>query len=398
MAQPGAAPAAGEAAPSHPSPPKVERPHNPVLKALGIPRIRMPGPKMSLFLGTVLGIAGFVYNDRTQRRANREKWKAAVASLALEPLPATAMPRKVTVYMSPPPGDHLDVTREHFAQYVKPILTAAAVDYEVVEETKQGQIRSAVAERVRDERRGVRDHRPEYIREMTKGLTFDNAGGAVCVGRGAYKEYLHGLNEGWLGPLEAPVEAVKEEPTLGVGIVESSDAAVQLANDATKAAETGTSTDATPPGTETAQMDGAAAEEKKVETVVKPPYITTTDYDKAPTPPGLLTASFEPIMYVPHPHILGFMNTPLRLYRYFHQHELADRVGRVAAAVALNNSRPFVLTRDSEAGLEEEAEWPPKWVETGREKGSEWVQELVVDDRIADRLRVYELPEVVEQE
>lgn len=40
---------------------------------------------------------------------------------------------------------------------------------------------------------------------------------------------------------------------------------------------------------------------------------------------------------------------------------------------------------------EEELEWPKKWVATGKEKNSEWVQELVTDDRVTTRMKVFDV-------
>lgn len=41
-----------------------------------------------------------------------------------------------------------------------------------------------------------------------------SAGGIICVGRGAYKEYLSGVHEGLLGPLEKPQSVIDEETKL----------------------------------------------------------------------------------------------------------------------------------------------------------------------------------------
>ncbi|KAK9240145.1 mitochondrial import inner membrane translocase subunit Tim54 [Lipomyces kononenkoae] len=375
-------------------PPKsAPPPRNPVLVALGIPRLRLPGRNMSIFLGTILGISGMIYYDRKNRRANRQKWKDRVSYLSKEPLQPNGLPRKVTVYVAPPPGDHLDVTISHFTQYVKPVLTAAAIDWELVEAKRQGEIRHHVAEQIRKERRGDADSRDELMRAVTDGLSYDTEGGVICVGRGAYKEYLHGLNEGWLGPLEMPAPPQIEDRVVEVqGLLESGDDVVQTAAEASKAAEGGmvTSQD----HDDKKSPEGAEGDEKKdKQPPVPKPYISQSEYASAPTSPELVRiSSFPPIVYIPMPHILGFLNTPIRTYRFFTKRELADRCGRLTASVALSQSRPFVPSIDLKQGVEEEAEWPKKWKETAKEKGSEWMQDFVVDDRIVERLRVYQLP------
>ncbi|KAK9377777.1 mitochondrial import inner membrane translocase subunit Tim54 [Lipomyces chichibuensis] len=373
-------------------------PRNPVLVALGIPRLRLPGRNMSIFLGTVLGISSMIYYDRKNRRANRQKWKDRVSYLAEETLQPNGMPRKVTVYVAPPPGDHLDVTIGHFTQYVKPVLTAAAIDWELVEAKRQGDIRHQVAEQIRKERRGEGDSRDELMRAVTDGLKYDTEGGVICVGRGAYKEYLHGLNEGWLGPLEMPASPQLEKPVDEVrGLLQSGDDVTQTAVEASKAADAGVVTSQVAEANKSIEEDDGE-EKKDTKPAVPKPYISQADYGSAPTPPELAQiTSFQPIVYIPLPHILGFLNTPIRTYRFFTKRELADRCGRLAASVALSQSRPFIPRIDLAQGMEEENEWPKKWKETALEKGSEWMQDFVVDDRIAERLRVYQLPPIEDE-
>ncbi|KAK9369660.1 mitochondrial import inner membrane translocase subunit Tim54 [Lipomyces kononenkoae] len=373
-------------------PPKSTPPRNPVLVALGIPRLRLPGRNMSIFLSTIIGISGMIYYDRKNRRANRQKWKDHVSYLSQEPLQPNGMPRKVTVYVAPPPGDHLDVTIAHFTQYVKPVLTAAAIDWELVKAKRQGEIRHYVADQIRKERRGEADSRDELMKAVTNGLKYDTEGGVICVGRGAYKEYLHGLNEGWLGPLDMPAAPPENHVVEAQGLLENGEDVVQTAVEASKAADEGVVTSQVQDDKKSSEGD-ESDEKKDKQPPIPKPYISQADYSSAPTSPELARiTSFAPIVYIPLPHILGFLNTPIRTYRFFTKRELADRCGRLTASVALSQSRPFATSIDLKQGEEEEADWPKKWKETALEKGSEWMQGFVMDDRIADRLRVYQLP------
>ncbi|KAK9462659.1 mitochondrial import inner membrane translocase subunit Tim54 [Lipomyces oligophaga] len=348
---------------------------NPVFEAMGLPRFKLPGRRMTIFLSVVFGISGAIYYDRKYRRENREKWKDRVAYMAKETLDWDQLPRKVTVFISPPPGDHMDISMEHFRQYIKPILTSAAVDWELVENTRKNEIRYHVAEDIRRVRRGEPDPAKENKLPFVK---FDEVGGVICIGRGAYKEYLRGLNEGWLGPATPPA------------FIETHDPAA-LPSPAEPVVED-------PSSSETAAESPAEAEPKteepKVEKKPVPPqYILPEDYSNAATTPELARITeFQPIMYIPHPHILGFRHTPIRTYRFFTRRNLADRVGAYTAAVVLNQTRPFISRFDCEAGIEEESEWPNKWKEESRENNSVWTQDVVVDERIAERLRIYKLP------
>ena len=76
-----------------------------------------------------------------------------VSYLAREPLPTTQLPRKFTVFLCAPPGDGLRSAREYFQEYIKPVLVAAAVDWDVVEGRREGEVRAGLAARVRALRR-----------------------------------------------------------------------------------------------------------------------------------------------------------------------------------------------------------------------------------------------------
>lgn len=168
----------------------------------------------------MIGISGLIVYDRRERKNRRQFWKDQVSSFATVPMGAMELPRRVTVYMAPPPNDYLEITQQHFRQYIKPVLTAAAVDYTVVSESRQGEIRAKVAENIRNKRRRMHNlptseeeeenAKDDLDKQIERGIERDNTGGVICIGRGAYKEYLNGLQEGWLGPLEAPVEPEPE--------------------------------------------------------------------------------------------------------------------------------------------------------------------------------------------
>ncbi|GMF82905.1 unnamed protein product [[Candida] boidinii] len=49
----------------------------------------------------------------------------------------------------------------------------------------------------------------KVISEDSQVLDQRDAGGIICVGRGAFKEYMNGLHEGLLGPLTAPPQPLK---------------------------------------------------------------------------------------------------------------------------------------------------------------------------------------------
>lgn len=414
---------------------------NPALQAMGIKRIRIPSRNWSIFwavTGTLLG--GYFY-DRRERKKARQAWKDRVHFLAEQDMSPLALPRKVTVFLAPPPADFLDLGLAHFRQYIKPILTAAAVDYEVKSETRQGEIRHMVAEQIRKTRREALDlpetedksslselekqQEADIKRQLQSHLVRDDTGGIICVGRGAYKEYLMGIQEGWLGPLEPPAEPVIEassnEIAAASGDVEVSteitdsavtdDGASQTSEILSKTDEiVGNSSETSDSEAQSVQslddnLRNAEEEdpenkpepkehEKKEE---KPPvpkaYISCSEYSEAPLPAEFASAAkFEPVAAIAFPHLIGFLTIPTRIYRFFNQRYLADQLGEATAAVVLAHTRPFEKS-DIEALAYEEEDWPSKWKKRALESNSEWMQDLVVSDKIAEHLQVYTEPE-----
>lgn len=346
----------------------------------------------------------------------QKHWCSVVEHLAREPLSTLELPRKVTVYLSAPPGDTITPSIEYFREYVKPVFTAAALEFDVVEGRKRGEVRWKVAEGVRKVRRrggegegpgeeGEEDDGVEGIRRRN-GVVRVGVQGDVVVGRHAWKEYIRGLHEGWLGPLQdpnapappppAPPQELKPPsiPTLDQALAEPLPESLGL--------------DKKSQGEE---------ESKKKKNTIPPPHILPHAYNTSPTP-RTLPETFDPVGFIPHAHILGFLNTPIRLYRFLNHRKTADLAGRHAAAIAFGiYSRPFNLApepgstimtnedvkRGLEAdqeggeinyacGREEEAEWPKRvWKEEGTKVG-EITEEVVVDRRIGGRMRKFVLP------
>ena len=393
---------------------------------MGIPGLpkKLPSRNWMIFW-TVLGTfsAAIVYDKREKRRATA-RWARSVAHLAREPLASpTQMPRRLTIYLEAPPGDGLRVAQDHFAEYVKPVLAASGLDWEFVQGRKQGDVRAAVAERIRRTRQPPREQQQEQqqkqgtdsqekepppltqaeiirdVRVRNGTPEWEGIRGDIIVGRHTWKEYIRGLHEGWLGPLTAPAlpEAeVKVAPTT----------AAEGAGDS-------------------AESKSEKKEEKKPERPLQPPpYNSPTDYAESALP-ATIPEELGPAAPIPFPHILGFSNTPTRLVRFLNRRRLADDIGREVAAVCLATAREFENRRgeDSASELEttlghEERDWP-KWVwkdaaeaekqestdaATGQVGGDEdsngnsklpkefiWARPMVVDPRIGERMRRFEL-------
>ncbi|KAJ5929473.1 hypothetical protein N7454_006423 [Penicillium verhagenii] len=398
-------------------PQAAPKPPNPVFKMMGLPNIRLklPSRNWMIFLTITGSFASAIIYDRREKRRSQQKWCELVAHIAKEPLSDKEMRRRLTVYLAAPPGDGLKVARDHFKEYVKPILTAAALDYTVVEGRREGQVRASTAENIRKLRRRAGEPSTD-VRELTtedilvagreaKDIR-DESGpkGDLVIGRHTWKEYIRGLHEGWLGPMDAPVPPPAEIPAVEVETLET----LEKKLDEDKKEEKEEKKEEEKPSKPTGPADA---------------YITSADYPSAQLPPSI-PQSFDSSTPIEFPHILGFLNTPIRMYRYLNQRHLAEDIGReVASLVLANSSRPFrddSFSADSELSgaavdsfclpegsatdvvrghyeqqtvLEkEEKEWHKSVHKRDEEDlEREWLDDIVLDPRIASRMSIAQL-------
>lgn len=405
-----------------------------------------------IFLGVTGSFLGAVYYDKWQVKKNRQKWCDLVAHKSEEALDPHSLPRRLTIYLAAPPGDGLRAAREHFHEYVKPVLVAAAMDWDVVEGRKEGDVRFKTAEKTRKRRRAGGEGEPlseeDRAAEVAKQRfgTDDAAGvaGDVVIGRHTWKEYIRGLHEGWLGPANAPYDP-EQDKTPEVETEESKQAKLDSAkaavknymaksgeNDTTEhipgqgsvgdaAANTAvTSLEELTKESEPELKDAAPAaepekeqteEEKKAAEKPKPrhppAYITPEEYSSA-TLSALTPDTIGPSTAVSFPHLLGFRNTPIRIYRFLNRRVLADDVGRQVASAVLASHRPYStvsspddasasssnssVSEVSTVAQHEERNW---WKTTFRERESHeesvWIEPCTVDERLTARMSQFEL-------
>ncbi|KGU04072.1 mitochondrial import inner membrane translocase subunit TIM54 [Candida albicans SC5314] len=386
---------------------------NPALRMMGIPRISLPSRNWMIFWTVVTTIGGGIAYDKYEQKQMRKKWMDAVKQFGEVSYGANEIPRKLTIFIAPPPNDFLDESLKLFRKFIKPVLNAGVVDFEIFSESRQGDIRASVAEKIRELRRkqlveetpkknesnGNQDNDEEELKSRSDlykakdvlglykvfpadinvksedAIDDSSAGGIICVGRGAYKEYLSGVHEGLLGPLEKPQSVIDEE--------------TKLAEEKKKEKE------------ENPDKDDDNDEEQSNLKPVPLRYIQPEDYANAQLAPELdlstvvkddkgVPVFFEqPVYTFPLPNLVGFTNIPRKIYRYFTKRFLVDDFGERTATIVNNKSRPFVY-KDVLMAKEEEMDWPKKWVEKGKERNSEWVQELEHDERVTSRMKVFE--------
>ncbi|KAF1814358.1 hypothetical protein P152DRAFT_512738 [Eremomyces bilateralis CBS 781.70] len=442
---------------------------NPAFRMMGLPRWRprLPSRNWMIFLSTVSAFTGAWWYDRREIKRAQKKWCDEVATLAEQPLPPNRMPRRITVVLGTFPGDGLLNMREHFHDYVKPVLLASGLDWDVIEGRKEGEIRAQVAERIREARqkngeKGASSEEPvvnapfdlEEARRA-QGIYMEGSErrdgplrGDLVIGRHAWKEYIRGLHEGWLGPLDPPKV---EEPAKDAepAVVHEANPAVpaspvsSMAEIMTKDGAT-EGTNAEPPKEseekEKKEEEKKEEEKKKKKRPQPVPFITPSEYPAAELSPNT-PKELGPSAVVTFPHIMGFLNSPQRLYRFLNRRYLADDTGREVAAVAFGHYRPYArhdeshepseLASDSNSPAamgslseassseqlhllqDEEKNWHKSYRKRGLkedevppakdEKASDeeveekpheytWTNAIVLDPRIADRMRkfVYE--------
>ncbi|KAL1893581.1 mitochondrial import inner membrane translocase subunit tim54 [Sporothrix stenoceras] len=400
--------------------PKAAPKPNPALRMLGLPNLprKLPSRNWMIFWSISTTLAAAIIYDKREKKRATARWAKAVEPLSRELLSDTsAMPRRVTVYLEAPPGDGLRAAQDHFKEYIKPVLASSGLDWEFVVGRRQGDVRAVVAERVRRTRRA--DHTDAGMTQPAEGDAptdddvvatvrqrngipeYSGVKGDIVVGRHTWKEYVRGLHEGWLGPLTAPVVPVVEKK---VEANTSTDAAASTQEGA--APSDGSST--TPPTPEKPEPPKDDSAPKRPPQPV--PYNSVDDYPSSPLP-RLIPAELGPSSPIPFPHLLGFLNTPIRIYRFLNRRRTADEIGREVAAVCFaTGTREYreAAALGADDGCEqqtvlihEEKDWAKSvWKDSKEDleadptlatKERPWRNPVVVDPRIGQRMRRFEL-------
>lgn len=382
--------------------------------------------------------------DRYQKKRNQRKWCTLVSHLAQESLPVNMMPRKITIFLAAPPGDGLRVSREHFHEYIKPILVAGAMDWDVVEGRREGEVRAGLAEKIRKLRKrngetsqaepseGTQEDLYREMRRRAGVEDWNGVQGDLVLGRHTWKEYIRGLHEGWLGPLGDPQPRETVKSDIQPLAAQSPDSPLPEIPPSETMSSEGSASSAPPVNASTPESPSEKPAEKPAKPPVTPPYITPSEYASSPAAPTL-PASLSPSLPVPLPHILGFFNFPIRTYRFLTRRHLAESTGASVAALVLatqsrryTESTEFTSTidpdfasprsdsqmesaatqiqavREQEVELkEEESEWHKsawKQNEEGDTRERVWQEETVVDERIGSKMRRFELKSGLEEE
>ncbi|KAF2447680.1 hypothetical protein P171DRAFT_518748 [Karstenula rhodostoma CBS 690.94] len=384
---------------------KPPKPPNPVWRMMGLPNFRwkLPSRNWMIFLSITGSWTAAVVYDRREKKRIQHKWTKVVEHIAKESVNERQMPRKLTVYLSAPPADGLVAARDHFNEYVKPILVAAALDWDAVEGRREGDVRAGLAERIRR----LRWKRGESVKEEpeldTKDIIEDlrlRAGvpewggpaGDIVIGRHTWKEYVRGMHEGWLGPLDPPASLDLYEPAPPAPEAPPAAPPTTTQEELTPLAPADDASPTTVHETPVPSEAGNPTEEAKPKKKKQPPpFITTAEYSQVQLT-STCPQALGPSATVALPHLLGFFNFPVRMYRFLNRRKVADDAGRALAAVALGSYRPYDSGEQQQLLTHEEPEWHKTIRERKEGEGERvWLDDMVIDPRIGERMRKFEL-------
>ena len=426
---------------------------NPAFKALGIPTIKLPSRNWIIFWSVLsMGLSGLAY-DKYEQKQILKKYTGLVKPLAQEALPVDKKPRKITVFIAPPPNDYLETSLKIWRRFIKPVLYYSGLDYEVVEADRQGIIRMKVASQLRQLRLQMRgeERHPDSVKDNSKTNTSEPAqpnveieetpvkpiaksdflgvfynrpkeikvvdedslvedprlaGGVICIGRGAYKEYITGLHEGLLGPLQEPerVEAITDKDTASL----SSDGNSIKDDPVAEQQNVDSTVTVVKEDKKKEEEEKQTSEEETPEIKIVKPYIDPSEYPNVEIPSELYQLAspdgvirdpktnvpillYQPILMVAIPSLSGFSNIPRRIYRFYQKRHFAEKVcSETYDVVKQEHIRPFEAPADlSQGEFDEEVDWPKSWVKQGLVRKSEWTRELKCDSRIVEHMSMY---------
>ncbi|KAJ3508987.1 hypothetical protein NMY22_g16441 [Coprinellus aureogranulatus] len=381
MAEPSSGPT------SKPPPPRISGVRT-VLRYTGIPpswldkRPRLPSRNWLIFLSASATILGYGVYDRRECRRIQNEYIEKVKALSEDSLSPLEVPRKVVVYGAKWPGDEdYQQALKYFRKYVKPILVAAAIDFDMYSGKKLGDITKRVAEDVRLRRRldaGIDEDPiqkkvlPTY-KSPEERRKRELEGGIVLIGRPTFKEFMAGLKAGWSGGLEK----VDEEEMLARELEEDSHFD-EVDDDAPAASE---KSSYSPIFTMTSQ-----ASQKKLPT----PENTTSDV----TPPKSIP-QLPPLLLVNFSNRIGFTQIPFMIWDWFNKRKDVKSGAEAAYSLVLANTRPFRAPAvvDSEPSQQPLSQSNPE----GSTRPSLGDLDFDLDKERLFKKSLYKIPEEVEQ-
>ncbi|KAI3623235.1 TIM54 [Malassezia furfur] len=418
----GAAPAAPRAVPT------ALRP----LQWMGIPQSiltwkpRLPSRNWSIFWLSVTSLSLLYYEDRRQCKKILEEYKERVRGLAEEPMSPKDLPRKVTVYTAKYPGDDdYEVGALYFRRYVKPILVAAAVDYEIISGTRYGGLARDLRDRIHERRRNLAGVLPwpspigpnapimPFLPTPAQQLQRELDGAVVIVGRPALKEWAWAMKEGW--DTEIPVKPVDHDEALATRLSDDNTFEEDEPPASAQPVHVGTDDEEPMPlPTKGFMLPSQVGFQSMNRNAASPfasrgtaPAAPDTSADAAEAeqpklaPPSSVPAQ-PPMCFVDFTNLVGWRNIPRRIVHFFNHRDDVRRGAELGLSIVLgtkNDAREFDVGApgtisdrppqggDLDWGLSEEDFYPRRFEKTPSEivKDRERFYEALRDELKASR-------------
>lgn len=343
--------------------PKALRP----LVWVGIPegvlkwKPRLPSRNWCIFWTSVAAVSYLYYEDRRQCKKIMEEYKERVRGLSEDVMHPLEHPRKVYVYTAKYPGDdNYDVGVRYFKRYVKPILVAAAVDYEITSGTKYGNLARELRERIHERRRNLAGLEP-WTTNTVAGTSLPTTlspaqylqreldGAVVLIGRPAFKEWAWALREGW--GTSIPTTRVDRDEQLASALSEDTAFEEHVPESKTDIQEDGSTEEITHPATAQgfmlpSQIGLQSLQQKSGKTSfgVPPTAVMTQNQPGAPTdptvpeqllPPVAPIPAQPPICFVDFTNLVGWRNIPRRIVHFFNHRSDARRGAEAGLSIVL---------------------------------------------------------------
>ncbi|KAG5354055.1 hypothetical protein E4T56_gene11229 [Termitomyces sp. T112] len=316
------------------------------LRYTGIPvswldkRPKLPSRNWLIFLSITSSITGYFIYDRRECRRIKQHYIDLVKEQADEPVDALAWPRKVTVYGAKWPGDEdYEQAIKYFRKYVKPILVAAAVDFELISGKRFGDVAHRVAEDIRKRRRidlGI-DPIPDIAKALPTYKPPEEVakhtlqGGIVIVGRPTLKEFMAGLRKGWTDPLDN----VDNEEVL----------ARELESDAHFDEPEEPSDDPSESSVPKLSVPSARNSPVFSPLQIRSPSThakTISSIPDAMNVPPLTIPPVPPLLLVPFTNHIGFSQIPIMIWEWFNRRHKVRAGAEAGYRLVTNCSRPII--------------------------------------------------------
>ncbi|KDQ61090.1 hypothetical protein JAAARDRAFT_173611 [Jaapia argillacea MUCL 33604] len=339
-------------APPPPSPPKSGA--RIVLERTGVPswvfqKPKLPSRNWLIFISVVSTLTGSYLYDRQQCKRIRREYVDKVKHLADEPLGVFDYARKITVYGGKWPGDEdYERSMKYFRKYVKPILVAAAVDYDMVKGRRLGDITDRIAKEIQARRRleaGL--DTPSSAMPLPTDQSLETKrrreleGGIVIVGRPTFKEFMAGLKKGWSEGLEVvdPEEKLarelesdghfdeEEEPLdthASIGFVAGDEEPIPTPSRLPPSTSIYSPIQLQPPSSPS-QRPGSPVD------------------SSSNTAPSVIP-ELPPLLLVPFVNYLGFTQIPLMLWEFFNERKKVQAGSEAAYSLIMKQTRPFTAS------------------------------------------------------